>query len=126
MAMTRSEVMSRIRSRGTGLENRFRDIAKKNGIRIRTGQHLYGKPDFRVLKTNRLIFVNSCFWHGCPKHCRMPSKHRQYWGPKIAGNLRRQSQVIRRLRRRGYSVFIIWEHDFRYPALRGKVNRLKS
>lgn len=125
MAMSRSEVMSRIRSKGTRLEIRFREIAKKYGIRVRTAQHLYGKPDFRISKSNRLIFVNSCFWHGCPDHCRMPSTRKQYWGPKIAGNVRRQSRVIERLRRQGYSVFVIWEHDFRHPTLRGKISRLK-
>jgi DNA mismatch endonuclease (patch repair protein) len=124
--MTRSQVMSRIRSKGTKLEEQFRVIAHDYGIRVAPAHHLYGKPDFRVIRTNRLIFVNSCFWHGCPHHCRVPSTHKGYWRPKIARNVQRQTQVVRKLRSQGYSVYVVWEHDFKYPGLRGKIARLKS
>lgn len=109
--MTRSEVMSRVRSRGTRLEARFRSIAGEAGFRVRRADRLQGKPDFRILGFPLLVFVNSCFWHGCPRHCRMPSSRKDYWQPKIQGNVRRQRRVVAQLRGMGYVVLVVWEHN---------------
>ena len=102
--------MARVRSKGTRLEARFRDIAGNAGLRIRRADSLAGKPDFRIVGTRSLIFVNSCYWHGCPRHCRMPTSRTEYWQPKIKGNIRRQAQVIRTLKAEGYRVLVVWEH----------------
>jgi DNA mismatch endonuclease, patch repair protein len=126
MAMSRSDLMSRIHSRGTKLEKRFVAAARDVGIRLFIPKAVYGRPDFCVLGSKFLVFVNSCFWHGCPTHCRMPATRQNYWKPKIEKNVIRQSLVTRRLRRKGYSVFIFWEHDFSNGMLRGKLTRLKS
>lgn len=109
--MRRGEVMARIRSRGTKLEKGFLRIAREAGLRVRRADHLFGKPDFRIVGTRTLFFVNSCFWHGCPKHCRMPTSRIEYWRPKIRRNVERQGEVVRVLRRRGYRVVVIWEHS---------------
>jgi DNA mismatch endonuclease (patch repair protein) len=108
--MSRGQVMSRIRSKRTKLEKRFCEVTLGAGIRTRRADALPGKPDFRVTGTRVLIFVNSCFWHGCAEHCRMPSSRHEYWVPKIAGNVERQRQVMRDLRRRGYRPVVVWEH----------------
>ena len=110
MAMTRSSVMSRIRSKGTRLETHFRKLARHAGLRIRRADMLFGRPDFRICGTRTLIFVNSCFWHGCRWHCRMPASRQDYWGPKISGNVKRQKSVIRKLRGQGYKILVVWEH----------------
>lgn len=109
--MTRSEVMSSIRSKGTRLEHRFRRLARQAGTRIRRADKMFGKPDFHILGTRTLVFVNSCFWHGCRWHCRMPGSRRDYWVPKIEGNIERQRQVLRELRRSGYNILVVWEHS---------------
>jgi DNA mismatch endonuclease (patch repair protein) len=128
--MTRSEVMSRIHSSGTRLEDRFRRLARQARARIRRADKMFGKPDFRILGTRTLVFVNSCFWHGCRWHCRMPGSRRGYWVPKIKRNVERQRQVVRKLRRSGYDVLVVWEHSIdRTPArvlrqLRGATPRI--
>lgn len=108
--MTRSQVMSRVRSSGTRLESRFKTLARLAGARLRRADELLGKPDFRILGTRTLIFVNSCFWHGCPWHCRLPGSRKEYWIPKIERNIQRQRKVVRSLRRNGYQVLVVWEH----------------
>lgn len=79
---------------------------------------LPGKPDF-VFRRHRLaVFVDGCFWHGCPCHCRMPSSNQAYWAPKLAKNKARDKVVTAALRKRGWRVLRIWEHDLRNrPAL---------
>src|SRR6185437_13276459 len=124
MAMSRSDVMSRIRSRGTKLEIKFRASAKAAGIRLFVPKTVYGKPDFCIVKTKVMIFINSCFWHGCTAHCRMPATRKSYWEPKIKSNVIRQFRVVRNLRRQGYSVYIFWEHDFSGNSIESKIKRL--
>lgn len=116
MTITRSKVMSSIRSKGTRLEDHFRLLARQAGVRIRRADKILGKPDFQILGTRTLVFVNSCFWHGCRWHCRMPGSRRDYWVPKIQRNVERQRQVVRKLRRGGFKVLIVWEHSLRRSA----------
>jgi DNA mismatch endonuclease (patch repair protein) len=72
---------------------------------------LTGRPDFVFRKQKLAVFVDGCFWHGCAKHCRMPTAHSGYWNPKIASNKARDHQVNRLLRAAGWRVLRIWEHD---------------
>jgi DNA mismatch endonuclease (patch repair protein) len=118
--------MSRIHSKGTKLERRFSETARREGIKLFVPKAVYGKPDFCVAGSRILVFVNSCFWHGCPDHCRMPRTRQDYWKPKIRSNVVRQFQVTRKLRRKGYSVFVFWEHDFPNGVIHGKLRRLRS
>jgi|SRR5580700_300212 DNA mismatch endonuclease (patch repair protein) len=110
MALNRSQVMARIRSKGTRLEERFKSLIREAGLKVRRGDALFGRPDFRVLPQDTLVFVNSCFWHGCRWHCRLPHSRRSYWVPKIRRNVQRQREVVKELRRDGHSVVVIWEH----------------
>lgn len=109
----RSEVMSRIRGRG----NKATEIALARLLRLNkiTGwrRHLpiFGKPDFTFPKHKLVIFVDGCFWHGCPKHSNMPVNNRPFWKRKLAANSLRDSLVIKTLRSRGWRVLRIWEHD---------------
>jgi DNA mismatch endonuclease (patch repair protein) len=109
----RSEVMSRIRGRG----NKATEIAlvrllRQNGI---TGwrRHLpiLGKPDFTFRRERLVVFVDGCFWHGCPKHSNMPSSNRTFWNRKFTRNKVRDRLVSRTLRKNGWNVLRIWEHD---------------
>jgi DNA mismatch endonuclease, patch repair protein len=113
----RSEVMGRIRSSGN-VKTELRLVAIMRQHRIsgwRRNQPLIGKPDF-VFRPERLaVFVDGCFWHGCPKCYRAPSSNQAYWTPKIAGNITRDKRVAARLRREGWQVIRIREHQLQRP-----------
>jgi DNA mismatch endonuclease, patch repair protein len=111
--LQRSERMSRIRSRG----NKNTELALLKIFRThritgwRRHQQMAGKPDFIFRKLRLAIFVDGCFWHGCPKHSRHVSKSGAYWRKKLATNQARDRLVTRTLRRKGWQVLRIWEHD---------------
>jgi DNA mismatch endonuclease (patch repair protein) len=67
------------------------------------------KPDFVFLKSRTAIFVDGCFWHGCPKHATKPANNRAFWRRKLTGNKTRDRVVNRALRRAGWKVVRIWE-----------------
>jgi DNA mismatch endonuclease, patch repair protein len=111
--------MSAIRSRGNkDTELKLASILRVARIRgWRRHQPLPGRPDF-VFRTARVaIFVDGCFWHGCPKHGRYPSSNECYWLPKLRRNKARDAAVSRELVRAGWTVIRLWEHDLAKPAL---------
>jgi DNA mismatch endonuclease (patch repair protein) len=69
------------------------------------------RPDFVFLKSRTAIFVDGCFWHGCPRHATKPVNNRVFWKKKLAGNKTRDRVVNRMLRRAGWRVVRIWEHE---------------
>jgi DNA mismatch endonuclease (patch repair protein) len=71
------------------------------------------KPDFVFPKLKLALFVDGCFWHGCPKHATKPVNNRAFWQRKLAGNKTRDRVVNRALRRAGWRVIRIWECDLR-------------
>ncbi|SRR6266568_3918753 len=113
----RSEVMSRIRSCGNkATELALVRLFRKGRISgWRRHWPLLGRPDF-VFRASRLaIFVDGCFWHGCRKHSRPPQSNKNYWRKKMVRNKARDRAVSRALRRNGWQVLRIWEHDLRRP-----------
>lgn len=107
----RSAVMSLIRSRGNR-DTELRTIAllRAHGITgWRRGTPLTGKPDFVFPGEKVVVFVDGCFWHGCPRHGRVPSSRMEYWAPKLARNAQRDRVVTRTLRASGWTVLRIWE-----------------
>jgi DNA mismatch endonuclease, patch repair protein len=109
----RSEVMSRIRGHG----NKATEVALACLLRQHkiTGwrRHLpiLGKPDFTFRRHRLVVFVDGCFWHGCPKHSTTPASNRAFWIRKFSRNKLRDSFVNRALRKSGWRVLRIWEHD---------------
>jgi DNA mismatch endonuclease (patch repair protein) len=73
--------------------------------------NLPGKPDFTFSRRGLAVFVDGCFWHGCPRCYRRPHSRRRYWDAKVAGNILRDRQNSARLRRMGWRVMRIWEHE---------------
>jgi len=114
----RSEVMSRIRSRGNlRTELRLIEIMRGAGITgWRRGQPVPGHPDFVFRRERVAVFVDGCFWHGCPKCYRRPKSNRKFWDAKAARNRARDAEVTRTLRRAGWTVVRIWEHALRHPG----------
>jgi DNA mismatch endonuclease (patch repair protein) len=107
----RSEVMSRIRSRGNAAtEMALAKLFRQNKITgWRRNHKVFGKPDFIFRQVRLALFVDGCFWHGCPKHATQPKSNRAFWKNKFARNLARDKLVNRTLRRNGWRVIRIWE-----------------
>jgi DNA mismatch endonuclease (patch repair protein) len=111
----RSEVMSRIRSKGTLVEDAlYRIIRESLGPRWRIDRNvvsLPGRPDVVIPALRLAIFVHGCFYHSCSKHGHVPKSNQEYWAPKLQRNVKRDSLNRARLRRLGFSVWVIWEHQ---------------
>lgn len=110
----RSRNMAAIKSKGNlSTEITFMHLLKANSITgwRRHYERLPGKPDFAFAKEKVAVFIDGCFWHGCPR-CKLGSKsNKSYWVPKIERNRHRDKQVKREIRKKGWTVIRIWEHQ---------------
>jgi DNA mismatch endonuclease (patch repair protein) len=103
--------MSRIRGkRNERTELRLARLMRASGI-FGWRRHLPipGRPDFSFRNQKVAVFVDGCFWHGCPRCFRLPRQNRAFWKPKIEGNRKRDRSVNGRLRRLGWKVVRIRE-----------------
>ena len=107
----RSWIMSRIRSKNTSIDRRMREMLSEAGARFEMYPDLFGSPDFQVGK-RVLVFCDGDFWHGY-RYAEKKRPAKKYWREKIEGNMRRDRKVSRKLRRDGWSVLRIWEHDIK-------------
>ena len=107
----RSWIMSRIRSKNTSIDIMIRDMLSDARLKFVMYPDLYGKPDFQVEK-RVLVFCDGDFWHGY-RYAEKKRPAKKYWREKIEGNMRRDRKVSRKLRRDGWSVLRIWEHDIK-------------
>ena len=105
----RSWVMSRIRSRDTGIEKKTAQLLRKNKIHYRRFPKVFGSPDF-VVEKKVLVFCDGDFWHGY-QYDRKKKLPKKFWRDKIERNMERDRKVTRRLRADGWSVVRLWEHD---------------
>lgn len=124
--------MSKVRSRG----NRTTELAvattlAEEGISgwIRHPVDVHGKPDFYFPSLRLALFVDGCFWHGCPECDRnLPRTRTEFWCQKIDSNRARDRRTTRRLRETGHHVLRVWEHELRrrtwLPRLRRMLSRL--
>src|ERR1700690_4266974 len=105
--------MSRIRGRGNkDTEVALAKLLRRHGIKgWRRHQLIFGKPDFIFPKFRLAVFVDGCFWHGCPKHATKPKNNRAFWRRKLSANKKRDRLVNQTLRARGWRVLRIWEHE---------------
>ncbi len=74
------------------------------------------RPDFVFPKSRTAVFVDGCFWHGCPKHATQPKGNRAFWKKKFARNRARDRLVNRALRSANWQVLRIWEHTLRWAT----------
>ncbi len=76
-----------------------------------------GKPDFIFPKQKIALFVDGCFWHGCPlpKHSNLPKNNQEFWTKKLQQNKDRDKFVTRELRKMGWVVVRVWEHELKKP-----------
>lgn len=105
------------RRRDTGPEKRIRQLLHAQGLRYRVdlplrpgGQGLI-RPDIAFTRARLAVFIDGCFWHGCPEHKGRPKTNVHYWEPKIEGNAARDQQQTAALQRAGWKVLRFWEHE---------------
>lgn len=127
----RSLVMAGIRGRGNkSTERTFAALLRAGRLRgwKLHSKEVAGKPDFFFGDRQIAVFVDGCFWHGCPRCFRAPRQNAEFWAVKIGRNRARDRAVGRALRRQGIRVLRIWEHDVeaRTPRLTRLLNRLRS
>lgn len=88
-------------------------------------QPVFGKPSFVLPKLRVAVFVDGCFWHGCPLHATKPRNNAAFWRRKLAGNRARDRLVNRTLRESGWRVLRIWEHELTRRREARLVRRLR-
>src|SRR5574341_187106 len=108
----RSRIMSSIKGRNTSPEKAVKRRLRMLGIGYRSNvADLPGSPDIVLTGIRKAIFVHGCFWHG-HKGCRgatMPATNRVFWNKKITGNIVRDRNNIRRLKKTGWDVMVVWQ-----------------
>ncbi len=107
----RSEVMSRIRGKNTKPELLLRKALWRRGLRYRLKIGLPGRPDLVFPGERIAIFVDGCFWHGCPEHSTKPKQNAVFWETKLALNIARDRKVNALLAEQGWTVVRFWEHQ---------------
>lgn len=113
----RSAAMSRIRSRNTRPEYLVRRALWNSGVRFRLhNPRIPGRPDITHTGAKVAVFIDGCFWHGCPRHYISPKSNASYWRNKIAYNRRRRKRVLTELRELGFRVVAMWECEVERDA----------
>lgn len=108
----RSANMRAIRAKGNrSTEWRLRSLLIRSGLRGWQvhSKALLGSPDFSFAGSKVVIFIDGCFWHGCPTCGHIPKTNQPYWTAKIGRNKKRDRRYMRELRKQGFKVIRIWE-----------------
>jgi DNA mismatch endonuclease (patch repair protein) len=115
--LTRSEIMKRVKPKNSGAETSLRSALHKRGLRFRLHHRIEKvSVDIAFISARVAIFVDGCFWHGCPLHATFPKTNKSYWLPKLSENKERDARQSAKLRAAGWSVVRIWEHECRLPS----------
>lgn len=94
----------------------LRSALHRRGLRFRKDHRLEAggvkvRVDIAFTRRRVVVFVDGCFWHGCPQHQNVPKRNAAYWGPKLAANQARDDRVNGALRTDGWTVIRVWEHE---------------
>jgi len=119
----RSERMSRVKGKDTKPEIVFRKALWREGLRYRLRSKVFGRPDIVFPGPKVAVFVDGCFWHGCPEHYRAPKTRTDWWENKISGNKKRDIEVTRYLEDNGWKVLRFWTHDLKRKHLSESVQK---
>lgn len=124
----RSEVMSSVRSKGNkATELALVALFRKSRITgWRRGQKKFGRPDFVFPRARLAIFVDGCFWHGCPLHGSEPGTNVEFWKEKLRRNRERDRLVNETLKAGGWTVVRIWQHELRTKCQHQVLSRIRT
>lgn len=114
-ALSRSETMARVRGQDTTPEILLRRLLRQAGLRPTIYPRLPGKPDLAFCRRRVAIFLDGCFWHGCPQHYTAPKTHFVYWSEKLRRNVERDRDMDAVLRSKGFRVVRLWQHELFAP-----------
>ena len=121
-------VMQANRSSGSRIELLMYRALENAGISFRMNtvadSRVKCKVDFVLDDSAVCVFVDGCFWHGCPTHFRVPKTNRMWWSEKVEDNRRRDRRKVVALRRYGWSVVRVWEHEITDATLHRAVARI--
>jgi DNA mismatch endonuclease (patch repair protein) len=109
----RSYNMSRIRSKWAKQERIIHNYLKGCKIRHKMHPTMTGNPDILFKSSKTVVFIDGCFWHKCPKCYKEPKSNTDFWLPKIERNVKRDRYVNRMLKKDGWRVIRIWEHEIK-------------
>jgi len=106
--------MSRIRCRNTKPEMVLRGMLAREKVRgYKMHYKLPGNPDIVFVRKKLAVFVDGCFWHKCPRCFSKPATRTAFWIKKINGNVLRDRKINRTLKKEGWKVLRVWEHETR-------------
>ncbi|MDR3548832.1 MAG: very short patch repair endonuclease [Candidatus Pacebacteria bacterium] len=107
--------MKRVRQHNTAAESVLRSELHSLGLRYRIQVPVLTKPrriaDIVFSGPRVAVFVDGCFWHGCPKHASWPKQNAEFWRTKILANRVRDQDTNARLRANGWKVVRVWGHE---------------
>ena len=107
--------MARVRQKGTRCEIELRKALHAKGLRYRLQVPLLTKPrrvvDIVFPSARLAVFVDGCFWHGCPEHASWPKNNADFWREKIETNRSRDVDTDQRLAALGWETVRVWEHE---------------
>lgn len=106
------KTMSGNRGKDTKLEQVVRKALWKDGYRYRkNNRRLLGTPDISFPKLKIVVFLDSCYWHGCPIHFKMPKTNTSFWSQKINRNIERDNEISSHYLEEGWTLLRFWEHE---------------
>ncbi len=112
--------MQRIRQKDTSAESALRRELHARGLRYRIQVPVLTKPrrvaDVAFSGLRVAVFVDGCFWHGCPQHATWPKQNAEFWRTKIVANQERDRDTDARLRAEGWEVVRVWSHEAPHDA----------
>lgn len=121
------------RGRDTGPEMAVRRALHARGLRYRVDHPLpfdrRRRADIVFTRAKVAVFIDGCFWHGCPEHGKKPRTNTRFWADKIARNEERDAETTLRLTELGWAVLRFWEHesvDFAVESVVRTVTRLDA
>ena len=110
-----SRRMAKVRQKGTDAEIALRRELYRRGLRYRIDYEVLKKPrrvaDVAFPGLRIAVFVDGCFWHGCPEHATWPKQKAEFWRAKILANQARDRNTDARLRADGWKVVRVWAHE---------------
>lgn len=119
----RKRCMSKVKNKNTDIEIIFRRALWAAGLRYRLNVKVFGRPDVVFSREKIAIFVDGCYWHGCPEHGQTPKTNTEFWRVKIEKNIARDLFVAESLAGDGWHVLRFWQHEIKRD-LTGCVERV--
>jgi DNA mismatch endonuclease (patch repair protein) len=106
--------MSNVKQKDTDIEKEVRKKLWSRGVRYRVNvENVLGKPDICHKGKKIAVFIDGCFWHGCPECDEMPDSNKEFWKEKIEYNQERREEVREKLQEKNWEVIEIWGHEVR-------------